>query len=428
MLSYLLYFPSITFGLLTAEIFPWALIYCLFYLRRLDNATLLFVGILSLSAFATGIYGNYFLESQETDVLRSFAAYLNIFLIFVCILNLDGKNLEAVVKAGKVSFFGLLIIGIMQNFALLQQVSDAISFLVPRATGSALTEMGDRGVTLLSSEPARAGIELTFLYLLFRLGSQNQRGFVIWDLLLLAYILLIIKAASAVFFCGLVIILISVKKPTVWLLWLAGIGGLFLLPTINIGGRFVILISSLEQFSTLDDLVFFLANEAGHRLLALYAFIVGGLMNPIGFGIGNWQEASVIALEASGLPYYEFRYFIIYNDGLAFPVRAPGVIPNLMLDIGVLGILVFAYWLYSQFSNRELVGSGQNRFIILFILLVKITLFGSLGNPVPWVVAAACLRLSKNADLVEKRDKLEKSLRDENMAQETAPDGTRAPA
>ena len=419
MLSYLLYFPSITFGLLTAEIFPWALIFCLFYLRKLDNVTLVFVGMLSLSAFATGIYGTYFLENHETDVLRSLAAYLNIFLIFICILNLSEERLQSVVKAGRISFFALLLVGVMQNFALLQQVSDTISFLVPRATGSALTEMGDRGVTLLSSEPARAGIELTFLYLLFRLGGTNQRGFVIWDLLLLAYLLLIIKAASSVFFCVLVLVLISVKKPAVWLLWLAGIGGLFLLPNLNIGGRFVILISSLEQFSNFDDLVFFLANEAGHRLLAFYAFIVGGIMNPLGFGIGNWQEASVIALEASGLPYYEFRYFIIYNNGLAFPVRAPGVIPNLMLDVGIFGIVIFAYWLYSQFFNERLVGKSPNKMVILFILLVKITLFGSLGNPVPWVVAAACLRLSKPFESGDASDKSVASLASQSLPQKS---------
>ena len=381
-----------TFGLLTAEIFPWAAIYCLFYLRQLDRTTIVFVGLLSLSAFFTAIYGAYYLENNETDVFRSLAAYLNIFLIFVCVLNMGERQLQALIKAGRIIFVSLLGVGFLQNFALLAPLNDAIAFLVPRATGEALTAMGDRGVTLLSSEPARAGIELTFLYLFFRLAGMEKRSFIVWDILFLLYILVIIKAASAVLFCGIVLVLVSVKRPGVWILWLIGAGVLLLLPTFNIGGRFLILVSGFEQFSTLSELAFFVANEAGHRLIAFYAFILAGLANPLGFGVGNWQEASVIALEASGLPYYEFRYFVIYNNGLALAVRAPGVIPNMMLDIGILGVCVFGYWLYVQFSDKRL--AGPHRILILIILFMKITLFGSLGNPVPWIVAAACLRLT----------------------------------
>ena len=39
MLTLLLFFPSVTFGLLAAEIFPWAILYSVFHLRRVDWST-----------------------------------------------------------------------------------------------------------------------------------------------------------------------------------------------------------------------------------------------------------------------------------------------------------------------------------------------------------------------------------------------------
>lgn len=389
-LNYLLFFPSVTFGVISAEIFPWALVFVVVYLRRLDWATMGLILALVLSSLYTAIFALSQTVPVETDVLRSLATYLNIILIFKCILSLPQGQSDKLMLVARKIFIGLLFLGGLQYFSFLSGINDILQLIVPRAQGSALTEMGGRGVTLLSSEPARAGLELTFLYMLVRINQNNKPWSVLGDILFLLYIVAIIKSASAAAFALFVIGLVTGQRPVNILIGALLIVMGLALSNIELTGRFVILVTALQDFGTVRDILFFIANESGQRLIALYSFVLAGLNNPLGFGVGFWREASVMAIEASGVDYTQFRYFQLWGNGHAIAVRAPGVLPNLMLDIGLIGVLYFCYWIYRLSCGKA--KSSKAKKIILLVLFVKITFFGSPGNPIPWVVTALLLR------------------------------------
>ena len=129
--------------------------------------------------------------------------------------------------------------------------------------------------------------------------------------------------------------------------------------------------------------LFYIANESGNRLLAIYSFFVSGIKHPFGHGIGAWQYSSMLAVLESGLDYRDFRFFDVVGNGSLIPFRGPGVISNLMLDVGIFGTLV----IISLFRTVMLKYRRFNEVsrLALWIFLFKVTLFGSPGNPIVFV-------------------------------------------
>ena len=82
----------------------------------------------------------------------------------------------------------------------------------------------------------------------------------------------------------------------------------FVLPDLG-GGRVGALVSVIGSMKLNSEMLFYIANESGNRLLALYSFFVSGFLNPFGFGVGSWPYSSMLALEQSGLDYQDFRFF-----------------------------------------------------------------------------------------------------------------------
>lgn len=388
MLEVLLFLPSVTFGIVAAEIFPWALFYALINLRTINTGTFALIVLFVLSATATLVFSALSIEHANSDIIRSLVAYLNIILVFYCVVNLPENKILNLVKISNGVFCTLIVIGILQYSSLLVAIDSILSFLTPRASGGALSDQGGRGVTLLSSEPARAGIELSFLYMIFRTTKLKLTTLNIIDFLFIIYILIVIRSASAAAFTMFVIMIMTMQSYKSAVLWIVAIVISPAVQLLIVDSRVGILISSLNDFGSMVDVLFFVANESGHRLLALFSFVKAGLYYPFGFGIGGWRQASIQALQLSGVDYSQFRYFQIWGGGNAISVRAPGVLPNLMLDMGILGTGYFLFWMRE--TTRRFVGAGIAS--IILILLVKITLFGSLGNPIPWVVSGLLLR------------------------------------
>ena len=151
----------------------------------------------------------------------------------------------------------------------------------------------------------------------------------------------------------------------------------------NIGGRAGDLAAALSQFESIGELAFYLANESGNRLLALYSFLISGVVNPFGSGVGSWPYSSIVAVELSGLHYTEFRFFDVRGDGNLIPFRGPGVISNLFLDIGLIGFLVFIALFYRILKSYGRFNELSRK--AFWIFLFKISLFGSPGNPIVFI-------------------------------------------
>ena len=385
----LCFFPSVTFGVIEAEIFPWAFLFALLFTTRRvvvgATSTALLLAFLGGSSIIVALG-----DHVDTDIARSLSAYLNFILAFLCFLSLPYSRIEQTVRIAKYILIGMVLLGIAQFMGLTAPLDGVFSALVPRASGELLLEMGGRGATLLSSEPSRAGVELAYLYFLYRLTQGYQSRLAFLDLALLAYLALVIRAAGPLAFGMLVVMMTTARSPRQMLLWAPA---LLLAPFIDLtqyGGRALDLISMVSSRDSLADTIFLLANESGHRLVAIYVFILHGFHDIFGAGVGLWRTSSVDALIASDVNYQSLRYFQIWGGGSAVAIRGPGVVSNMMLDIGIVGTLMFFYWVFSvtkPYRHRDAITR-----IVLIVLFVKIAFVGSVGEPLPWIVTAVLLR------------------------------------
>lgn len=403
--SLLLFFPSITFGLLSAEVFPWGVVFSVLFMRTCSKYMLILAGLLCISSFFVllGLVNSG--PGLETDVLRSLAAYINVILVVQTLLSINRSRVVDICLMSRKVFWVLIGLGFLQTIGF-DALGTFIQLLVPRGEGSSLSEI-NRGVTLLASEPARAGVELTLIYLIYRLARPAKVRDIFIDLLLIMYQALVIKSASGLAFT-LGAFFIVYFRMKVDVLSLSIMGGLLLLVVPvgwlifpSVGGRagdLLLHIGSLESFG---DALFYVANESGNRLIALYSFFLSGIYNPLGFGVGSWPYSSMIALVESGIDYRDFRFFDVVSEDTLRPFRGPGVISNLLLDIGVVGVALLAYlfsrtlYSYNAFSTLSIKA--------LWIFLFKILLFGSPGNPIVFVffIVVFCVT-SKQTSVVNK--------------------------
>ena len=192
-------------------------------------------------------------------------------------------------------FWFLIALGFIQNIGS-ETLGTIIQALIPRGDGSALIET-NRGVTLLSSEPARAGIELTLIYLISRLGQDNSMKNTLIDIFLIIYIVLIIKSFAVLIFALSALTILHVKFRFHFLSVLGtllfGIGIYFIVNVLpQFGGRASDVIIFLQQTEALNESIFYIANESGNRFIGLYSFYKSGLFHPL--WLWNWCMALFI--------------------------------------------------------------------------------------------------------------------------------------
>lgn len=383
----LAFFPSVTFGLIYAEIFPWATFFALISLRFIDRNDAVLTSILITLFLLSAAWS--MTTNPQSDAIRSLAAFLNPILVFVALLNVSDEWVRRGIKIGKRVLIFLLCLGVGQLLGLLAPIDGLLSTLVPRASASALTNLGGRGVTLLSSEPSRAGVEIIYLYLLYRLTMRPTRSLIPEDFGILLFIVVAIKAAQPFAFSVLVLGILIVKR------WYHVVILLLLLPLASLielgssGSRVFRLAEGISQLG-FSEAVYYVANESGHRLLSIYAFFKYGLYFPLGGGIGNWALTSIDAIELTGVDISGFRYFIIHGGGNIIGVRGSGMLSNLMLDVGIAVTGFFLFWIF-RLTRRYRQTDHVTR-AVLTILLLKISFIGSVGEPIPWVVTALVLR------------------------------------
>jgi len=85
MLKLLLFLPSVTFGLIAAEVFPWALLYSILKIKVVKFVALVFIAMLLFSS--VWIFYKYS-GSLIDESFRSVMAYLNPLLLFFVVLKL----------------------------------------------------------------------------------------------------------------------------------------------------------------------------------------------------------------------------------------------------------------------------------------------------------------------------------------------------
>jgi len=389
-LAVLVLLPSVTFGLLAAEVFPWALIFYFIYGRSIDRLLLLIASYMVLSAlYVVFVHGSGVL----TEVFRSFLAYLNALLIFNLIMTSSRYKVSLWVKVISFLFVMLIVWGVIQHTGILAQYDYFIKYIVPRGYTYSLSFMGGRGVTLMASEPARAGVELIFIYFVVRLTTCSNSYRLFLDAIVLIFLALIIKSAiSLLFFIVCLAIFYRAKS-----LLVIGVS-LFLFPFFvgilsPLNSRAITLIVDLYQNSDVGSLLYTLSNTGGHRLVSIYTSYLYGVINPFGGGLGNWQLSSIESLTLAGIDTSNIQYFKVHGDGGAVSFRSSGFVSNLMIDLGVVGLLVFFGFLYKQLKYHWKCDSENRSLIYIFVL--KILFVGSVGNPVAWACLAVALKVKQ---------------------------------
>lgn len=383
----LFFFPSITFGLLQAEVFPWGIIlssYIIIRQKRINKFYILFLISLLINVVIFSLY--YYPDVKIPEVFRSLLAYINSSICFIAFYQASKASTFKTIKLVNVLFVFLIFLGLFQYLGLLKIFDPFFKFLIPRASSEAL-ERVKRGVTLLATEPARAGVSLVFLYVVVRTISIKNKK-IIGDILFLFFLIFIIKSIMAL---GVFFVFILITYRAKLLRFLAV--GLIVLPLIDLfggGGRSEQMIKKIKAQQSFADATMVVVDLAGPRLISVYSSWLHTFSHPIGGGIGHWEKTSVDALLLTGVDFSKINYFKFKGDSKAIPIRSSGYVSNLVLDTGFFGVFVFFIFLYTVLNKFWKINTEAKNIIILF--LFKIMFIGSVGPPDAWIATIISLK------------------------------------
>lgn len=377
--------PSVTFNLIQAEVFPWALLYSMFFIRKVSFYFILFILFLVINGLAFSLINS---RIEAGEFFRSFIAYLNVLLIFDVLIRSNLKYINLWVKLFKFYFILLLLLGVLQASGVLKDLDDLFKFFIPRAYSYSLEFMGGRGVTLFTSEPARAGVELAFIYAVVRYVFIKKAR-LLADILVFCFILLVIKSAISIIFFIIYLVIIYRLKFLIVIFPLA-ISFVLIFQNIIFEGRFGVLILEIISKVDVESVFQVISQNSGHRVLSIWLSYFFGFSNPFGGGVGNWEYSSVASVVSSGINTSEVRYFNVHGGGEAVPFRASGFISNLLYDAGIVGVLFVFLYLFKRVQGVGKLSVPIKEILGLF--LIKILFFGSVGNPVSWVALAIVMR------------------------------------
>ncbi|WGD35770.1 hypothetical protein [Olleya sp. YS] len=383
----LFFFPSITFGLLQAEVFPWGIIlssYIIFRQKKINKFYIIVLASLFLNVIIFSLY--YFPDIKIPEVVRSLLAYVNSSICFVAFYQASKISTLKTIKLVKVLFVFLILLGVFQYLGLLKIFDPVFKFLIPRASSEALARVR-RGVTLLATEPARAGVSLVFIYVVVRTAFIKSKR-ILSDILFLFFLTIIIKSIMAL---GVFFVFILLTYRAKLLRFLAvGLIVLFLIDISGGGGRSEQMIKKIKRQQSFGDATMVVVDLAGPRLISVYSSWLHTFSHPFGGGIGHWEKTSVDALLMTGVDFSEINYFKFKGNSKAIPTRSSGYISNLVLDTGFFGVFVFFVFLYAVLNKFWKIDKEAKNIIILF--LFKIMFIGSVGPPDAWIATIISLK------------------------------------
>lgn len=383
----LFFFPSITFGTLKAEVFPWAIMFSSIILLKQKRINIYYVIFLVTIILNIVIFSiATFPELKIPEVIRSSLAYINSSICLVIFYQASENNTLKTIKLLKVIFLFLIVLGILQFSGLISFLDPLFKLLIPRASSESLSFVR-RGVTLLSTEPARAGVSLIFIYVVVK-SVFIKKGRIISDVLFFIFLVIILKSIMALMLYFVYILLVYRVK------FLRIIAVLLLLmiflDTFGGGERSKQMINKIKTQESFSDAVMVVVDLAGPRLISIYSSWLYAVHNPLGGGIGHWEKSSVEALKMTGADFSKINYFKFKGDSKPIPIRSSGYVSNLVLDTGFLGVGVFFIFIYAIFSKFWKNGMESKNIILIF--LFKIMFIGSVGPPGAWISTILALK------------------------------------
>jgi len=384
LLRFLLFLPSVTFGVIPGvEVFPWALLYSCFKLKRVPGALLIFIFVISTSAlYTTASYAGEFIF----ETVRSFIAYLNPVILFSTVITATDLEIRKLTKVISSMFFILIVIGILQVTDIGREIGPSIlGAFVPRASHYEAFG-GLRGVNLLSSEPSRAATELLFIYAVFRIVCGYKDSIkVAFDFLIIVFILIVIRSAVGLVLAVVYFSLIYRLKIVIPLILIFIMAVFF-----QESSRVAWLIVELSQQANFEDILTLFNHQSGFRVVSIFASYHSAVYSIFGSGVGAWPVSSINAMDAFGVDPEVHAFFLADGAGHLFGVRPASFLANLCLDVGIVGVFVFIFSygrVLKNYCNKSCVANP-----LIYFFIFCLFFYGDVGNPVPWVALALGVR------------------------------------
>ena len=357
-LRFFLFFPSATFNLLPAEIFPYGLLYFLFNFRVSHQALLLtlFAGLCG----SLPILFNYHL--LPTQYVISVASFLNALAILII-----KKDNDIVFFRRLLVFYlsAVLAVSFIQWTSILGAVNWAIQMIIPRG---AMTPLNDvRGVTSLSSEPSRAAYEFySVLFALcigkYLLTKKIMRPVSLFLIAGFAFFLMNKSLTGLFVFIMMVGVMVTI--------WLTPLFRMFviiitIIMAVLIGPPLLQLLAidrleGLNSASSLSDVLNWLLTQAFHRVPVIQYSVIYLYHHPFGSGFGNFEMAQLAYQPGENL----------FTNRLPFGFQ-------IMLETGIFCFLFLSTLLIVSLAKKGLFYASLP---LLFVLL----LLCDPGNPIPF--------------------------------------------
>jgi hypothetical protein len=210
------------------------------------------------------------------------------------------------------------------------------------------------------------------------------------DFLISIFILLVIKASS-----GSIVLIVFLLSEYRLKFVLAGIiAAIAVFPLLlNLDNRAIGIMIQIFSHSSIEEMLKYILSVSGIRLISIIAAYNYCLSHPFGGGIGLWQKSSMDSLYQTGINPSDIAYFN-YNSGGSFStVRPNSYLSSTALDMGWIGISVIFYLIKPLF---KLLSPENKIFSLTCTFLFYLIVFGTVGNPIPWICMALCYRVYKN--------------------------------
>jgi hypothetical protein len=377
--------------LFRSEIFPWAFVYSLRRSFTIPLGYSIFLVYMLLSAV-------YILSKGEPILVpaRALFALLNVTFIFFCILKVDDKEFSQLQKAFTWVFGINVVLSLIQYFGLFP------SFLTPfmRIFIDRFTDephgLG-RGVAALFAEPSYASLSIHYYFAYFMLQHRiDQKSLLGYGaiLLMILFDLFIIRSITGLVMIFVYYVSLQERKYIVRgavVLLFVGLLVLYLAKQTDEPPRAVDFLYSVVYDQEYKDPLPFLLNESGFRVISVWAAYVYGFANPLGSGIGGWGPASLIAMDAIGVPATEIGFFASYSGGDFDGVRPTSFIADIFLEMGWVGFVLFVLAFWSYMTNKTLFNNIYAR-PVLVMFYFNLFVMGTIGDPLHFIFLALAYR------------------------------------
>ena len=385
----LTHFPAVTFGLLPAETIPIGIFYRFFH-KKIFRFELALLGLFAASVF----YGVLIWNSIDLEVLRAVGAYLNPLFAATFFLTCSMhyvKKFRQVTMAVLVFF---IFLGGTQLLVSNQYVNELISFIVPR--GSFDPGAGGRGISLLTTEPSRASIELLFAYSIVRCSVDTKLSFLYFDILIFCFVLVALKSFIGLLFCFVFFTCLYGTRVLVGTIsfLLVGFAVLIFYPeeviTFFKAERYGFIVMSLASADSMEHLLETLVDLSGFRLVTLIGIFNYVWDSPFGGGVGFWKQSSVEALWASDINPWDVSYFAWRGIEQFSSIRPNSYVSALVLDFGLFSVIPMSIIFFGLIKKTMSRAPRAVTAIFLFHIFVN----GTVGLIIPWVALIVCYRFA----------------------------------